>query len=48
MFQKEIDSFVDCALNGKPSPAHIDSVMASQRIIDGIYASAERGAEIPL
>jgi predicted dehydrogenase len=48
MFQKEIDCFVDCALSGKPSPAHIDTVIASQKVIDGIYASAEKGAEVAL
>ncbi len=48
MFQKEIDSFVDCALHGRESPARIDTVIASQRIIDGFYASAEKGTEIAL
>jgi len=48
MFQNEIDSFVECALTGAKSRAHVDSVIASQRIIDGFYASAASGREMDL
>ncbi len=46
MFDAEMDSFASCALRGTPSPASIDTVLVSQQIIDGFYASAEAGREI--
>ena len=48
MFQKEIDSFVDCVATGKKSRSHIDTVLASQKILDGFYASAKKNAEVSL
>jgi len=48
MFQNEIDSFVECAAKGKASPAHIDTVIASQKILDGFYESVKKNAEVRL
>ncbi|MDF2720630.1 MAG: oxidoreductase [Paenibacillus sp.] len=46
MFQHEIDSFLDCIRTGEKSPSHIDTVIMSSRIIQAIYDSSERKAEI--
>lgn len=48
MFLSEVASFADCCLNKTESPARIDSVIVSQRIIDGFYASAASGREVEL
>ncbi len=48
MFLGEISSFVDCCLEGRTSPAHIDSVIVGQKIIDAFYESARAGAEVRL
>jgi predicted dehydrogenase len=46
MFQNEIDSFLECIRTGEKSPAHIDTVILSSQIIQAIYDSSERRAEI--
>lgn len=46
MFQNEIDSFLECIRTGEKSPAHIDTVILSSQIIQAIYDSSDRGAEI--
>ena len=40
----EADTFMDCALKGKVSPADIDTVLATQYILDGFYRSAAGAA----
>lgn len=46
MFQDEIDSFLDCIRTGEKLPSHIDTVILSSRIIQGIYDSSELNREI--
>ena len=46
MFNKEIDSFLECAATGRKSPAHIDSVIGTQRILDAFYLSAKKNREV--
>jgi len=46
MFQNEIDSFLDCIRTGEKLPSHIDTVILSSRIIQGIYDSSELKREI--
>lgn len=46
MFQSEIDSFLDCIRTGEKLPSHIDTVILSSRIIQGIYDSSELNREI--
>ncbi|TYP78992.1 Gfo/Idh/MocA family protein [Paenibacillus methanolicus] len=46
MFQNEIDSFLDCIRTGEKLPSHIDTVILSSRIIQGIYDSSDSNREI--
>lgn len=46
MFQNEIDSFLSCIRTGEKLPSHIDTVILSSRIIQGIYDSSELNREI--
>ena len=46
MFQSEIDSFLQCAATGRKSPAHIDSVIGTQRVLDAFYLSAKKNREV--
>lgn len=46
MFQSEIDSFLNCIRTGEKLPSHIDTVILSSRIIQGIYDSSELNREI--
>lgn len=46
MFQSEIDSFLDCIRTGEKLSSHIDTVILSSRIIQGIYDSSELNREI--
>lgn len=46
MFQNEIDAFLDGVRTGEKSPAHIDTVILSSQIIQAIYDSSDRRAEI--
>ncbi|HUT23297.1 MAG TPA: Gfo/Idh/MocA family oxidoreductase [Sumerlaeia bacterium] len=48
MYQVEIESFLECLIKGKPSPADIDTVMATQRILDGFYESAAKNREVAI
>ncbi|MBN8218414.1 MAG: Gfo/Idh/MocA family oxidoreductase [Spirochaetes bacterium] len=47
-YHAEISGFVDSFLSGKKDRAHIDEVLVSQRILDGVYRSAAEGREIDL
>ena len=46
MFQKEIDSFVDCAIEGKRNQADIDHVITTSKILQAIYDSSDNDKEI--
>ncbi|MBD2847121.1 Gfo/Idh/MocA family oxidoreductase [Paenibacillus sp. IB182496] len=46
MFQEEIDRFVACIRSGEKLPSHIDTVILSSQIIQGIYDSSESKKEI--
>ncbi|GAA3409536.1 Gfo/Idh/MocA family protein [Paenibacillus hodogayensis] len=46
MFQNEIDGFINCVRTGEKSPAHIDTVIVSSKIIQAIYDSSDRRSEI--
>ncbi|GGF61666.1 oxidoreductase [Paenibacillus albidus] len=46
MFQDEIDSFLECIRTGEKLASHIDTVILSSRIIQGIYDSSELNREI--
>jgi predicted dehydrogenase len=48
MYADEIESFLECARDGKPSPADIDTVMPAQRVLDGFYKSAAEGREVAI
>ncbi|WP_172251390.1 Gfo/Idh/MocA family protein [Saccharibacillus deserti] len=46
MFQTEIDSFLDCIRSGRKLASHIDTVILSSQIIQGIYDSSEQNKEV--
>ncbi|NOU65404.1 gfo/Idh/MocA family oxidoreductase [Paenibacillus sp. LMG 31461] len=46
MFQCEIDAFLDCIRTGEKLPSHIDTVILSSQIIQGIYDSSDLNREI--
>lgn len=46
MFQNEIDAFLDCIRTGEKLPSHIDTVILSSQIIQGIYDSSDLNREI--
>lgn len=45
-FQNEIDAFVRCVRSGEKLPSHIDTVVITAKIMQGIYDSAESHREI--
>ena len=48
MFQKEIDSFIDCIESGKKLQSHIDTHIITAQMMYAIYRSAEEHREILL
>jgi len=46
MFQAEIDGFLSCIRTGEKLPSHIDTVILSSKIIQGIYDSSDAKREI--
>ena len=48
MFQKEIDSFVDCVISGEKLQSHIDTNIITSQMMDAIYRSAEERREVVL
>ena len=48
MFQKEIDSFIDCIESGEKLQSHIDTHIITAQMMDAIYRSAEEHREILL
>ena len=45
---KSVFSFVDAALNGKPAAIPGSQVILTQKIIDGLFASAKTGREVAI
>ena len=45
-FQNEIDAFISCIHSGEKLPSHIDKVILTSKIIEGIYRSSEQRKEI--
>lgn len=45
-FQNEIDGFVRCIRTGEKLPSHIDTVILTAKIMQGIYDSSEQQREI--
>ena len=48
MFQNEINAFVKCTQTGEKLPSHIDNAIISAKILQGIYDSSDKKAEIRL
>ena len=48
MFQNEINRFLECIRTGEKLPSHIDTVILSSQIIQAIYDSSDKRAEIAL
>ena len=48
MFQKEIDSFIDCIISGEKLQSHIDTNIITAQMMDAIYRSAEEHREVVL
>jgi predicted dehydrogenase len=48
MFYDEIDDFLHSVRTGVRGRTHIDQVLPTARVLDAVYASAERGEEIAL
>ena len=48
MFQKEINSFIDCIETGEKLPSHIDINIVTAQMLDAIYRSCEEHKEIVL
>ena len=46
MFEKQINSFIDCIHSGNESPADIKTAIVSQKILDAYYQSAEKNEEV--
>ena len=46
MFQTEIDSFLRCIDSGEKLPSHIDTVIITAKLMQGIYDSAESHREV--
>ena len=47
-FRVKMDCFVDCCLYGKPNMASGEEGLMIQKILDGVYASAAAGKEVPI
>jgi len=48
MFENEITSFIRCIETGEKLPSHIDYVISTAKIMQGIYDSSELGKEVDL
>jgi len=46
MFQNEIDSFIRCIQTGEKLPSHIDTVIVTAKMMQGLYDSSETNKEI--
>jgi predicted dehydrogenase len=47
-FERKMRAFVDTALHNKPSESDATQGLMIQKMIDGIYASAEKGTEVAI
>ena len=47
-FEEEIRHFIDCLNTGKTPISPIEDAVTVQRMLDGIYRSAEQHAEVKL
>ncbi len=47
-FNTEINSFVDCILNGGKNAAHIDTAIMTSKMMQAMYDSAEKHCEVAL
>lgn len=47
-FQIKMEKFLDCVRTGRPSEAPGEDGLAVQKMLDGIYLSAEKGKEVPI
>lgn len=48
MFQTEIDAFVKCIRSGEKLQSHIDTVVITSKIMQGLYDSSDKNAEVDL
>ncbi len=48
MFQKEIDSFINCIKTGEKLPSHIDKAIITATMMQAMYDSSEQNKEISL
>ncbi len=48
MFQKEIDSFVDCIKTGEKLPSHIDKAIITATMMQAMYDSSDANKEVVL
>ena len=48
MFQREINHFVNCIQGKEECISTIDDGLVVMRILDAVYASAEKGKEVPV
>ena len=48
MFQKEIDSFINCIKTGEKLPSHIDKAIITATMMQAMYDSSEQNREIVL
>lgn len=46
MFQNEINSFIRCTQTGEKLPSHIDTVIITAKMMQGLYDSSETNREI--
>ena len=46
MFNNEIASFLRCIRSGEKLPSHIDTVVITAKLMQGLYDSSESGNEI--
>ena len=46
MFYDELKAFVDCANANEKIRSHVDGILITAQMMDGLYASAEKGKEV--
>lgn len=45
-FENEINSYVDCVMNGKKNAAHIDTAIVTSKMMQAVYDSAAKHEEV--
>ncbi len=48
MFKNEINAFINCIKTGDKLPSHIDTVVITAKIMQGLYDSSEKGCEVKI